>query len=141
MTEQITIPKETGQILFDALVQSMDFGSGFLDSEEVEALRGLAVAIGVDPNTATPDEFAAGYPHPYDGETNRMLAARRIGATLWPGMPNPTGKPFNPGDIDESRMPDYPPCKVGPWGRACGKPEDDPIHVAVREAAEEASAR
>jgi hypothetical protein len=28
--EQITIPKLTAQILFDALVHSMDFGSGFL---------------------------------------------------------------------------------------------------------------
>lgn len=105
MSELITIPKGTAQILFDALVQSMDFGSGFLDTEEVEALRGLAVAIGVDPIVATPVEFKAGYPHPFDGETDSDRAARIVGATLEPGRPNPAGKPFNAGDIDETARP------------------------------------
>jgi hypothetical protein len=131
MTEQITIPKETAQILFDALVQSMDFGSGFLDTEEVEALREMAVVLGVDPDLATPDEFKAGYPHAYVGETNRTIAARLVGAILMPGQPNPSGKPFNAGDIDETRMPNYAPCRVGAWGRPCKKPENDPIHQAA----------
>ena len=128
MTEQITLPKESVQILFDAMVDSMDFGSGRFDTEEVEALRGVAVVLGVDPDVATPEEFQSRYPHAYDGETNRILAARMLGAILMPGKPNPAGKPFNAGDIDETAMPVYAPCKVGAWKRPCCKPESDPIH-------------
>lgn len=126
--EQIAIPKLTAQILFDALTASMDFGSGFLGVEEVEALRGLAVAIGVDPDKSTPGEFAAGYPHAYRPETDRKLAARMVGAILMPGQTNPAGTPFNAGDIDETRMPNYEPCKVGTYGRYCNKPADAAIH-------------
>ncbi|MEV0267734.1 hypothetical protein AB0H43_03080 [Hamadaea sp. NPDC050747] len=51
--------------LFDRLVDSMDFGSGFLDIEDVETLRRVAVVLGVDPMAATPSEFAAGYRHEF----------------------------------------------------------------------------
>ena len=73
--EQITIPKATAQILFDALVHSMDFGSGFLDTQEVEALRGMAAALGVDPREATPLEFIAQYPHAFKFTGFRTEAA------------------------------------------------------------------
>ncbi len=59
----IEVPTNDLKILFDALVTSMDFGSGFLDTEEVEALRNVAVLLGVDPTDATPTEFAAQHPH------------------------------------------------------------------------------
>lgn len=111
MSEQITIPKETAQRLFDALVNSMDFGSGFLETDDVEALRGLAVALGVDPATGTPGPFKAKYPHAFDGETDRMTVGYMFGAL-----------------INEALMPDYIPCKFGQWGAFCMKPETDPIH-------------
>src|SRR5262249_49323179 len=38
-------------------VGSMDFGSGFLDDEEVDNLRALAVVIGANPWEATPSNF------------------------------------------------------------------------------------
>ncbi len=57
------VPTEDLKVLFDALVSSMDFGSGFLDTEEVEALRNIAVLLGVDPTDATPSAFAAQYLH------------------------------------------------------------------------------
>lgn len=126
--ETITIPKEAAQRVFDALVSSLDFGSGFLETDDVTALRELAIAIGVDPNVGTPDEFKSQYRHAYEPETDRRLAARQLGAILMPGQPNPTGKPFNAGDIDETAMPDFQPCKVGAWKRPCNKPENDPIH-------------
>jgi len=53
----ISVDKRDLQIVFDTAVHSMDFGSGFLDDEEVTALRAVAVLLGVDPLVATPDNF------------------------------------------------------------------------------------
>ena len=61
MSETIQVPKLTLQIVFDAAVESMDFGSGFLDTEEVDALREVAGLLGVDPRVATPDSHWAAY--------------------------------------------------------------------------------
>jgi len=126
--ETITIPKVTAQILFDALTTSMDFGSGFLDSDDVTALRELAVAIGVDPATATPGEFEKDYPHRFDDETNRLLMARMYGLSSVIQRISVNRAPYTTIEVDHSRMPDHVPCKVGSWGRKCLKPETDPIH-------------
>lgn len=61
MDDQVTIPRLTLQIAFDSAVNSMNFGSGFLDREEVEALRAVAVVLGVDPKVATPRNHWCGY--------------------------------------------------------------------------------
>lgn len=55
------IKKETLQMLFDTAIHSMDFTSGCLDDEEVEALREVAVLLEVDPMLATPPEFKCKY--------------------------------------------------------------------------------
>jgi hypothetical protein len=47
--------EELARIVFDTAISSMDFGSGFLDNDEVDALRELAVLLGVDPDVATPE--------------------------------------------------------------------------------------
>ncbi len=70
MIDQVTIPREVAQAVFDIATGSLNFGSGFLDTEEVEALRALAVAIGVDPMVGTPYEFAVRTPHPYTPDAN-----------------------------------------------------------------------
>jgi hypothetical protein len=121
--EQITIPKLTAQIVFDAAVQSMDFASGMLDTEEVEALRSLAVVLGVDPAVATPSEFASGYAHPFEPMPPEMIAN-----VYTPHVA--VRDPFDGSWITERQgnMPEHTPCKVGTWGRPCGKPEADPIH-------------
>lgn len=49
------------QILFDCAINSMDFGSGMMDDEEVSALREVAVMLGVDPDEATPCNFKCKY--------------------------------------------------------------------------------
>lgn len=49
------------RVLFDVATGSMDFGSGFLDDEEVAALREVAVLIGADPDDATPEKFRCKY--------------------------------------------------------------------------------
>jgi hypothetical protein len=56
MTET-TLPTEDLQTVFDTAVGSLDFSSGFLDNDEVLALRRVAVVLGVDPMKATPHNF------------------------------------------------------------------------------------
>lgn len=50
---------EAARVAFDVATSSMDFGSGFLDLEEVVGLRRLARALGVDPVEATPPGYPA----------------------------------------------------------------------------------
>jgi hypothetical protein len=55
------IDDEVLRALFDTAVHSMDFGSGFLDDEEVASLRAVAVILGVDPLEGTPGNFKCKY--------------------------------------------------------------------------------
>lgn len=128
MNSEIKLNKEHAQRIFDALASSMDFGSGFLETEDVEALRALAVAIGVDPNKGTPDEFKAQYPHPFKDATDRVAVAATFGALSHSIAYGDRGIPYAVHHIDQSKMPDYAPCMTGPCGRKCAKPVDDPIH-------------
>lgn len=52
MTEKIELEKETLKVLFDLVVQSLDFE--FFDQEDAKTIRKLAEAIGVCPNYGTP---------------------------------------------------------------------------------------
>lgn len=54
--------------LFDVAVSSMNFGSGFLDDEEVACLREVAVILGVDPDVATPQNFRCKYRGHHEAE-------------------------------------------------------------------------
>lgn len=58
---KIIIERETLQMVFDTAVNSLDFGSGFLDDEDVAGLRAAAVLLGVDPDVATPLNFKCKY--------------------------------------------------------------------------------
>jgi len=59
--EQVTLRKGDLRACLDIATQSMDFGSGFLCEEEVEALRKIATILGVDPLLATPANFTCKY--------------------------------------------------------------------------------
>jgi hypothetical protein len=59
------IATEDLRCLFDIVTNSMDFGSGFLDREEADLIRRVAVLLGVDPMEGTPTEFAQWYPHAF----------------------------------------------------------------------------
>lgn len=59
--EEVTIRKGDLRAVLDVATGSMDFGSGFLDNEQVEALRKLASIIGIDPLVATPSNFTCQY--------------------------------------------------------------------------------
>jgi hypothetical protein len=55
--DPVPVPRLSVQILLDVVVSSLDFGSGMLDDEEVNALRGVAELLGIDPMIATPNNF------------------------------------------------------------------------------------
>jgi hypothetical protein len=59
--KMVSVPFETLQKVFDAAIGSMDFTSGFLDDDEVSALREVGELLGVDPLVATPDNFKCKY--------------------------------------------------------------------------------
>lgn len=61
----ITLPLDEARKVFDTAVGSMNFASGFLDNDEVDALRAFAVRLGLDPMDATPHVFSHSYPHPF----------------------------------------------------------------------------
>lgn len=65
MTKKVQIEVEELKATFDIAVHSMDFGSGFLDNEEVEHLRKVAEILGLDPMDATPRNFRKQYPHAF----------------------------------------------------------------------------
>lgn len=71
----VTVPHEVAQRVFDTAVNSLDFGSGFLDTEEVDALRAFAVLIGVDPMNATPGGFRMQYAHEFVPEEAKRYPA------------------------------------------------------------------
>lgn len=68
MAEPLSI--EEVKHLFDLVVGSLNFGSGFLDSDDVILLRRVAILIGVDPAVATPETFHGQYPHEFAEHPN-----------------------------------------------------------------------
>lgn len=60
-SQKIPVDVETLRTVFDALSSSMDFGSGFLDTPEVVALRDLADVLELDPILATPESQVADF--------------------------------------------------------------------------------
>lgn len=75
----VTMRRDHAQIIFDALVGSLNFGSGFLCDDDVEALRALAVLIGVNPAEGTPSEYQSQYAHHFSGEHG----SKHDPATCW----------------------------------------------------------
>lgn len=59
--EIVTIRKGDLRAVMDVGTMSMDFASGFLDNEQVEALRKCAEILGIDPIVVTPSNFACQY--------------------------------------------------------------------------------
>jgi hypothetical protein len=65
----IEVPFDDLQKLFDTAVNSMDFGSGFLDHDEVVTLRRFASLLDVEKMTATPENFRKQFNHHYRPQT------------------------------------------------------------------------
>lgn len=126
--DEIKLPREAAQCVFDALCNSMDFGSGFLDTEDVDALRTLAEAIGVDPAVGTPDSFKSQYPHTFEPANDPDFVAQMFGALEQDVAYATTGTPVAATRIDSAKMPDFVPCKVGTYALRCMKPADHEVH-------------
>lgn len=114
----VTLRREDAQRLFDLATDSPLVCSGSFETDDVVVLRRLAEAIGVDPNVATPDEFAAQYPH--------LFKRRAVHAVM--GYTE-TGEQAQARIAEERADPS---CRVGPHGRWCGKLADDPIHQTTQ---------
>lgn len=63
MTNLVSVEREALQALFDIAVGSMNFGSGFLDKEEVDVLVDIARTLGVADIQAIPETMKTTYPH------------------------------------------------------------------------------
>jgi hypothetical protein len=63
VSETTPIATDDLRALFDIATSSVSFGSGYLETDEVELLRKIAVLIGVDPWEATPSSFRRHYSH------------------------------------------------------------------------------
>lgn len=127
--------------LFDLATDSLLVCSGNFDTDDVNLLRRIADAIGVEPESITPDEFLSQYPHrfrrrivpPATVQMIRTYATRRLPG--WDGNPDTehmyrqaTGRRQETADevrarIDEAKA--DPACQV----IRCGKPKEDEIHV------------
>lgn len=59
--ESLTIRRGDLQALLDVATGSMDFGSGFLDNEQVEVMRAIAVLLGIDTARVTQQNFICQY--------------------------------------------------------------------------------
>ena len=84
MDVAVTVPREMLRIVFDAAVNSLDFGSGFLDDEDVEALRDIAIRLGADPDDATPFNFDDKY-------LTSLRASELNRLKTWEAIVNDTG--------------------------------------------------
>lgn len=71
--EMVTVRRGDLRALLDVGTMSMDFGSGFLDNEQVEALRKIAVVLDVEPLAVTPANFVCQYTgeHEWTVQTGR----------------------------------------------------------------------
>jgi hypothetical protein len=63
--------------LLDLATESLDYGSGFMDNDDVETLRAAAVRVGVDPWTVTPDNHKPNYCPGHDWPGSRTSSHGR----------------------------------------------------------------
>ena len=83
-SKKVLVNRELLQIVFDLVVNSMDFGSGFFDEDDVKATRELATIIGLDPMVGTPEnmkcQFGAEHkPYPYgSGAQTTCMACHKV---------------------------------------------------------------
>lgn len=89
MSDKIEIDKGALQALFDLVVGSMNFGSGFYDKEEVDIIVAVARLLGVSDATAIPDDMKTTYPQLWhqDCELLWRCGASQDAAIHHPEMP------------------------------------------------------
>lgn len=123
MTEYITLKIEDAKHLLDLATDSPLIGSGRFDTDDVNVLRALAVALGVDPTLVTPHEFAKDYPHAF---VPFPVFAEPILVNLKYGYRHETVDEQNERMAKERADPG---CAVGRYQRRCNRPYDHEIHT------------
>jgi hypothetical protein len=83
--EVIEVRKGDLRAILDVASESMDFGSGFLDNEQVEALRKGAEILSFDPLAVTPTNFEC----QYTGTHEWKFEAEPFGIMVSTGQPVP----------------------------------------------------
>jgi hypothetical protein len=117
--DMIVLKFEEAQRLFDLAIQMDTMCSGYMETDDVELMRALAIRLGVDPKEATPSQFAGKYPHDF-----RPIPAKSTGVQLaWLKEGNPPGSDPSPEWL-KTWQDAYQSCAV--W--QCHKPKGDPIH-------------
>lgn len=124
----ITIRREDAQRIFDLAVGADSACSGYMDLDDVKAMRQLAVALGVDPAVCTGSEFTTQFPHTYEpghpniDEHRQTITIQRGNVTI--RQPETTEQVL-------ARLGGAVPkvCMAGRWQGRCGKAADDPIHT------------
>ncbi len=81
--EVVSIRKGDLRAIMDVGTMSMDFGSGFLDNEQVEALRKGAGLLGIDPITVTPSNFTCQYKPPHQWKESSYIGSRNEARRCW----------------------------------------------------------
>lgn len=123
----VNIPFEDAQRIFDIAVAMDTACSGFMDSEDVTAMRKLAVLLGVDPKVCTPSEYMHLYPHAFVAsppQRRQVIEHRADTGSAWnirTARPETDEEMSARGATTEDR------CAADRWSR-CGKPASDPIH-------------
>ncbi len=136
--EVISISKEDAQCIFD-LALSMDGAcSGYMETDDVKAMRRLAIALGIDPIEATPEEFVSQFPHKWKPGQPDVGAYRgwvRLDREDTEHANNiSVRRPETDGEVIE-RVGPIPAYCIRGNGR-CGALESDPIHQWMTEIAE-----
>lgn len=75
----VIVQRETLAVLVDTITGSLDYGSGFLDIEDVQALWDAALTLDIPLMDVTPSEFRHLLPHPmarhsWESETVRRCS-------------------------------------------------------------------
>lgn len=75
MDDEELMPLKRGTIktMFDIICCSLDWGSGFLDTDEVNMLRDVAVLLDVDPMEATPPSMCKSFQHDHKPKIHQPL--------------------------------------------------------------------
>lgn len=92
MNDGVMVSRDVLQALLDIVVGGMDYGSGFLDDEQVEALRAAAEAAGVPVQNVTPRNHLCKYRRTHRVQTLTPRDAYCVDCYYRPSTPPVAGQ-------------------------------------------------
>lgn len=130
--EKITISLDDARHLFDLAIDTPLLCSGSFETDDVAVLRKLAELIGVDPASATPDEFVYDFPHSFkpfnvNMERNEVRTGECHSYTFGGGTYE-LMRPETDEEVYARLGESLDRCGAGSYDRQCRRPADDPIH-------------